>query len=72
MTSFVDVLELVKWPRQETANRWNHCRQVDVLLPDMDDKTLNLWRQIESSRRRGKKRQLAGVADRTAKPGTSA
>jgi hypothetical protein len=26
----------------------------------MDDKSLNLWRQIESCRRRGKKRGLAG------------
>jgi hypothetical protein len=33
----------------------------------MDDKTLNLWRQIESGRR-GKKRALPGATERAAKP----
>lgn len=26
----------------------------------MDDKSLNLWRQIENGRRRGKKREIPG------------
>jgi hypothetical protein len=39
----------------------------------MDEKTLNLWRQIEGFRRRGKKRSLAGAGERAPKPnGTSA
>lgn len=42
--------------------RWNMCRQADVGLPTMDEKTLNLWRQIENSRREGKKPVRPSVA----------
>jgi hypothetical protein len=38
----------------------------------MDDKTLNLWRQIEGFRRRGKKRALGATVERSPKPNTSA
>lgn len=38
----------------------------------MDDKTLNLWRQIEGFRRRGKKRALGAAVERAPKPNTSA
>ena len=36
------------------GGRWNLSRPTDVWLPLMDDKTLNLWRQIESYRLRNK------------------
>jgi len=47
---------------------WNLCRQGDVWLPGslMDDKTINLWRQIENGRRRGTKRGLLGKPARKA------
>jgi hypothetical protein len=38
----------------------------------MNDQTLNLWRQIESFRRSGKKRQWPVVGDRSAKGAVSA
>jgi len=40
--------------------RNRRCRSFVPAAANMDDKTLNLWRQIEGARRIGKRRAIAG------------
>jgi hypothetical protein len=42
--------------KRQGAER-NKSRPDDVCLATMDDKTMNLWRQIEEYRRQGRKRK---------------
>ena len=54
------------WKNHRDRNRaastgrwhWNRVGKATFGCPRMDDKTLNLWRQIEDGRRRGVKRTL--------------
>jgi hypothetical protein len=49
--------------RSGAARLWNPCRQADVWRSIMDDKTISLWRQIETYRRRNRK--LSGIKPQT-------
>ncbi len=45
-------------------SRRNLCRAADVsLATDMDDKTINLWRQINGLSSRGRKRMPTGSGE---------